>query len=64
MIIIDELTCVNVGMFLHVRFLVEAFPTELTRIWSGIRMDEQVSGQGRGSLKGLAALMALEHRYK
>lgn len=30
------LTCVNEGVFLHIRFLVEPLPTVLARIGSGI----------------------------
>lgn len=41
-----SLTCVDVGVFLHVRLLVEAFPTELAGVGPSVRMDEQVGGQG------------------
>lgn len=40
------LTCVDVGVFLHVRLLVEAFPTELAGVGPSVRVDEQVRGQG------------------
>lgn len=30
------LTCVNEGVFLHIRFLVEPLPTVLARIGSGV----------------------------
>lgn len=40
------LTCVDVGVFLHVRLLVEALPTELAGVGPSVRVDEQVGGQG------------------
>lgn len=55
------LTCMNVGMFLHVRFLVKSFTTELTRVWPGVRMYQQMSGQGRRPLERFATLFALEN---
>ncbi|GFY39916.1 hypothetical protein TNIN_362821 [Trichonephila inaurata madagascariensis] len=50
----------NIGMFLHVRFLVEPLAAVLARVGPGVRMYEQVSGQGGGPLEGLPALFALE----
>lgn len=40
------LTRVDVGVFLHVRLLVEALPTELAGIGPSVRVDEQVGRQG------------------
>lgn len=54
------LTCMNVGVFFHVRFLVEPFAAILARVRSGVRMDEQMGGQSRGPFKRFAALLTLE----
>ena len=52
-------TCVYVGVFLHIRLLVEA----LAAVWAGIRpgvtVDQKVGGQGRRPLEALATLLAL-----
>ncbi|GFR07928.1 hypothetical protein TNCT_592591 [Trichonephila clavata] len=47
-------------MFLHVRFLVEPLATVLARVGPGVRVYEQVRGQGGGPFEGLSALLALE----
>jgi hypothetical protein len=53
------LTCVYVGVLLHVRLLMEAFSTVLAGVRPGVRVDEQVSGKRARPLKAFAALLAL-----
>ena len=55
------LTGVDVGVLLHVRLLVEALATELARIRSRVRVDQQVCGESGRPLERLPALLALEH---
>lgn len=55
-----SLTCVNVGVLLHVRLLVEALAAELAGVRPRVRVDEQVGGQRGRALEGLAAHPALE----
>jgi hypothetical protein len=55
------LTGVDVCVLLHVRLLVEALATELTRVRSRVRVDEQVCGQSGGPLERLPALLTLEN---
>ena len=55
-----QFTCVNVGVFLHVTLLVEPLAAVLAGIRPRVRMNEQMSGQGRRSLEGLPALLALK----
>jgi hypothetical protein len=55
------LTGVDVGVLLHVGLLVEALATELARVGSRVRVDQQVRGESGRTLEGLAALFALEH---
>lgn len=38
-------TCVNVGVFLHIRFLVKSLATVLAGVRPRVRVDQQVSGQ-------------------
>lgn len=57
------LACVDVGVFLHVGFLMEAFPTVLTGIRPRVRVDQQVSGQGRGALEGFTTHFALKASF-
>ena len=54
------LTGVDVGVFLHVRLLMEALATELAWVRSRVRMDQQVCGECGRSLERLPALLALE----
>lgn len=35
-----------VGVFLHIRLLVEALPAVLARVGPGVGVDEQVGGEG------------------
>ena len=53
-------TCVDVGVLLHIRLLVKSLPAESASEGPGVRVDEQMSGEGGGPLEGLAALLALE----
>lgn len=54
------LTCVNVRVLFHVRFLVETFSAKLTRIRSRVRVDQQVRGQRGRSFERFAALFTFE----
>ncbi len=58
------LTRVDVGVLLHVGFLVESFTAVLTRIRPRVRVDEQVSRQRRRPLERLAALSAFEDFFR
>jgi len=49
-----------VGVFLHVRLLMEAFTTELARIRTRVRVDKQVRGERRRAFETLAALHTSE----
>lgn len=53
----------NEGVFLHIRFLVEPLPTVLARIRPGVRVDEQVGGQSRRSLKTLATNLTIKAAF-
>lgn len=57
---LGALTCVDVGVLLHVRLLVEALPTELAGVGPRVRVDEQVGRQGGRALEGFATHPALE----
>lgn len=57
------LACVNEGVFLHIRFLVEPLPTVLARVGPGVRVDEQVGGQSRRSLKTLATNLTIKAAF-
>lgn len=54
------LTCVNVCVLLHVRFLVKPLPAVLTGVWPCVGVDEEVRGKGGGAFEGLAAHFAFE----
>ena len=56
-------TCVNIGVLLHVRLLVEPFSTKWARVGAGVWMDEQVGRQGAASLEGLSTLGTLEEAF-
>lgn len=53
-------TGVNVRVFLHVRFLVEPLPAELTGVRPGVRVNEQVSGQSGRAFEGLTTHFTLK----
>lgn len=56
-------TCMNEGVFLHIRFLVEPLPTVLTGIGPGVRVDKQVGGQSRRSLKTLSTDLTIKAAF-
>lgn len=51
----------NVGVFLHIRFLVESLPAVLAGVRPRIGVDQQVGGKCAGPLERLSALLALEN---
>lgn len=53
-----------IGVLLHVGLLMESLAAILAGIRSGIAVDEQMRGEGRGALERLAALFALQGRKK
>lgn len=53
-------TGVNVGVFLHVRLLVEPFAAVLTRVRPRVRVDEQVRGESGGALECFATHLAFK----
>lgn len=55
-----ELTCVYVGVFLHIGLLVEALPAVLAGVGPGVRVDQQVRGQRARPLEAFAALLTLQ----
>lgn len=55
-----EPTCVDEGVLLHVRLLVEPLAAVLARIRPRVGVDEQVSGERGGALEALAADLATE----
>ena len=57
------LTCVYVGVFLHVGLLVEALATVLAGVGPGVCVDEQVGGEGGGALECLATLFAAKRPF-
>jgi hypothetical protein len=50
----------DIGMLLHVRLLVEAFPAVLAGVGPRVTVDEEVRGEGGRALERLPALLALE----
>lgn len=50
----------NVRVLLHVGLLMESLATVLAGIRSRIAVDEQMRGEGRGTLERFAALFALQ----
>ena len=54
------LTCVYVGVLLHVGLLVEPLSAVLARIGPSVGVDEEVRGERGAPLEGLAALLARE----
>lgn len=53
-------TCVDEGVLLHVRLLVEPLPAVLARIRPRVGMDEQMRGERGGALEALTADFAAE----
>lgn len=56
-------TCVDVGVFLHIRFLVKSLAAVLAWVRPRVRVDQQVSGQRRGAFESLPAHLALETSF-
>ena len=54
------LTCMDVGMLLHVRLLVKSLSTILAWVRPRVGVDQQVRGQRGAPLERLAALLARE----
>ena len=50
----------NIGMLLHVRFLMEPFTTVITRIWSSITVYQQMRGKCAASFESLCTLWTLK----
>lgn len=57
------LTCVDVGVLLHVRLLVEALPAVLAGIGPCVRVDQEVSGEGGGTFECLPTHLALKASF-
>lgn len=49
-------------MFFHIRFLVESLSAVLAGVRPRIGVDEEVGGQGGGSLEGFPTLLALQQK--
>ena len=54
------LTSVDVGMFLHIWFLVKSLATEVAWIWSGVAVDEEMCWECAAPLECLPTLMTLK----
>ena len=50
----------NIGVFLHVGFLMESFPTIVARVRPGVAVDEKVRGQSAAAFKSFPALRTLK----
>ena len=48
----------NVGVLLHIRFLVKPFTTIFTWVGTGIAVNEHMRGESRGTLEGFSTLFA------
>lgn len=58
------LTGVNVGVFLHVRLLMESFSAKLAREGASVAVDQQMCGQRTWSFECFIALFALLEKKK
>lgn len=56
------LTGMDVGVLFHVGLLMKAFTTILTRVWSGVWVNEKMCGQCTRSLEWFSALFALKEK--
>lgn len=54
------LTCMNVCVLLHVRFLMESFTTIVARVRPGVTVDEKMRGQSAATFESFPALWTLE----
>lgn len=57
---LDRVTCVRVGVLLHVALLVESLVTVRTLERPSVRVDQLVRGERRAALVSLTALFAFE----
>lgn len=57
------LTSVDVSVFLHIRLLVEALAAVLAGIGPCVRMDQQMCGEGGGTLECLPTHLALKTSF-
>lgn len=55
-----SITCMNIGMFLHVRFLMETFATVIARVWPRITMYQQVGAECWRPFECFTALLTFE----
>lgn len=57
------ITCVYVGVLLHVALLMKPLAAIRTRIWPGVAVDQQMRGQRTGPFERLPTLFAFEHLF-
>ena len=57
---IKALTCVDVGVLLHVGLLVEPLATEVAGVRPGVAVDQEVGRESAAPLERLSTLRALE----
>lgn len=57
---IELVTCVYVGVFLHVGLLVEPLAAVGAGVWAGVTVDQEVRREGGGALEALPTLLALK----
>lgn len=55
-----SLTSMNVGVFFHVRFLVESFAAKFARKWSGVAMNQKMCRKRTRSFKCFITLFTLK----
>lgn len=51
----------NIGVLLHIRFLMEPLPAVLAGVRPSVGVDKQVCGKCAGTFERLPALLALEY---
>lgn len=57
------LTCVYVGVFLHIRFLMKSLAAVLAGVRPSIRVNQKMGGQRRGAFESLPAHLALKTSF-
>lgn len=57
------ITCMYVGVLLHIALLMESFAAIRTRIRPSVAVDQQMRGQRAGPLERLSTLFAFEHLF-
>ena len=50
----------NIGVFLHIRFLMKSFPTKVAWIRPCVTVDKEMCGKGAASLESFPALRTLK----